>query len=174
MADMTDPKRLKLIKAICDYLKTEVTEANGYNFTLAMVRRDKRNFGKEMKLPGLAVLENFNPDRLPESIGQFVNAKHKYDQVYLLNGWADDTKLGPDDDETDAAHRLMGDVKKALGKLVTPRNQTGIFDGLANTLSIEPGVVRPPDEQSDKAYFWMRIRLEVVEKVGDPYWIRDN
>ena len=68
----------------------------------------------------------------------------------------------------------MGDVKKALGKLIDRRNQTGIFDGLANTLSIEPGVVRPPDEQSERAYFWMRIRLEVVEMVGDPYWIREN
>lgn len=170
---MADTKRLLLIKAICAYLAAEVTVANGYNFNLAMVRRDKRNFGKEMKLPGVAVLENFNPDRLPEAIGGFVGQKHKYDQVYLLNGWADDSALQEGDSETDPAHRLMGDVKKALGKLITPRNQTGFFDGLANTLSIEPGVVRPPDEQSDKSYFWMRIRLEIVEKVGDPYWIRD-
>lgn len=170
---MADTKRLLLIKAICDYLKTEITVANGYNFDIAMVRRDKRSFGKEMKLPGIAVLENFNPDRLPETIGGFVGTKHKYDQIYLLNGWADDTNPPPGDEETDAAQRLMGDVKKALGKLLVPRNQTGFFDGLANTLSIEPGVVRPPDEQSERAYFWMRIRLEVVEKVGDPYWIRD-
>ncbi len=171
---MADTKRLLLVKTLCDYLKGEITVANGYNFTLAMVRRDKRNFGKEMKLPGVAVLENFNPDRLPETIGGFVGQKHKYDQIYLLNGWADNSGLAEgDDDETDAAHLLMGDVKKALGKLITPRNQDGFFGGLANTLSIEPGVVRPPDEQSDKAYFWMRVRMELVEKVGDPYWIRD-
>lgn len=170
---MADTKRLLLIKALCDYLQQEIKIANGYTYDVAMVRRDKRNFGKEMKLPGIAVLENFNPDRLPETIGGFVGQKHKYDQIYLLNGWADDTNLGPGDSETDAAQRLMGDVKMALGKLITPRNQVGFFDGLANTLSIEPGVVRPPDEQSDKAYFWMRVRMELVEKVGDPYWIRD-
>ena len=170
---MADTKRLLLLKSLCVYLKDEITEANGYNYTLVDVRRGKRNFGKELKLPALAILENFNPDRLPEVIGGVVGTKHKYDQIYLLNGWVDDTNLPPGEQEGDAAHRLMGDVKQALGKLLVPRNQSGFFDGLANTLSIEPGVVRPPDEQSEKAYFWMRIRLEVVEKVGDPYWIRD-
>lgn len=171
MAD--DTKRLALVKALCAYLKSEVTVANGYNFDIAMIRRDKRNFGREMKLPGIAVLENFNPDRLPEVIGGTVGTKHKYDQIYLINGWADNSDLPEGGDETDGAHLLMGDVKKALGKLLVPRNQDGFFGGLATTLSIEPGVVRPPDEQSERAYFWMRVRMELVEKVGDPYWIRD-
>lgn len=171
---MADTKRLALVKALCDYLKSEITVANGYNFDLAMVRRDKRSFGKEMKMPGIAVLENFNPDRLPETIGGTVGTKHKYDQIYLLNGWADNSGNDVDADDTDQAHMLMGDVKMALGKLLTRRNQDGFFGGLATTLSIEPGVVRPPDEQSEKAYFWMRVRMELVEKVGDPYWISDN
>ena len=172
---MADTKRLLLLKAICDYLKTEVTVANGYNFTLARVYRGKRSFGKEIKLPSVAVLENFNPDRLPEEIGGFQTKMHKYDQIYLLNGWTDDTNLPEGEEDGDSAHRLMGDIKLALGKLIVPQSmKDGLFDGLANTLSIEPGVYRPPDEQSEKAYFWLRIRLEVVEKVGDPYWIRDN
>lgn len=171
---MADTKRLLLLKAICNYLLTEVTTANGYNYTLQSVRRGKKNFGKELKLPAIAVLENFNPDRLPDSVGgSDIGAKHKYEQVYLLNGWVDDSTPAPGDEEGDAAHRLMGDVKKAFGKLKVPRQQYGFFDGLANTLVLEPGVVRPPDEQSEKAYFWMRIRLEIVEKVGDPYWIHD-
>ena len=167
---MTDTKRLLLLKSLCNYLLTEITTANGYNFDLAAAYRGKKNFGKEVKLPAIVVLENFNPDRLPETIGGVVGTKHKYDQIYLINGWAEG---GDVEQEEDSAHLLMGDVKQALGKLLVPRNQSGFFDGLANTLSIEPGVVRPPDEQSEKAYFWMRIRLEVVEKVGDPYWIRD-
>ena len=167
---MADTKRLLLLKSLCNYLLTEIKTANGYNFDLAAAYRGKKNFGKEVKLPAIAVLENFNPDRLPETIGGVVGTKHKYDQIYLINGWAEG---GDVEQEEDSAHLLMGDVKQALGKLLVPRNQSGFFDGLANTLSIEPGVVRPPDEQSEKAYFWMRIRLEVVEKVGDPYWIRD-
>ena len=167
---MADTKRLLLLKSLCNYLLTEIKTANRYNFDLAAAYRGKKNFGKEVKLPAIAVLENFNPDRLPETIGGVVGTKHKYDQIYLINGWAEG---GDVEQEEDSAHLLMGDVKQALGKLLVPRNQSGFFDGLANTLSIEPGVVRPPDEQSEKAYFWMRIRLEVVEKVGDPYWIRD-
>ena len=167
---MADTKRLLLLKSLCNYLLTEITTANGYNFDLAAAYRGKKNFGKEVKLPAIVVLENFNPDRLPETIGGVVGTKHKYDQIYLINGWAEG---GDVEQEEDSVHLLMGDVKQALGKLLVPRNQSGFFDGLANTLSIEPGVVRPPDEQSEKAYFWMRIRLEVVEKVGDPYWIRD-
>lgn len=167
---MADTKRLLLLKSLCNYLLTEITTANGYNFDLAAAYRGKKNFGKEVKLPAIVVLENFNPDRLPETIGGVVGTKHKYDQIYLINGWAEG---GDVEQEEDSAHLLMGDVKQALGKLLVPRNQSGFFDGLANTLSIEPGVVRPPDEQSEKAYFWMRTRLEVVEKVGDPYWIRD-
>lgn len=167
---MADTKRLLLLKSLCNYLLTEIKTANGYNFDLAAAYRGKKNFGKEVKLPAIVVLENFNPDRLPETIGGVVGTKHKYDQIYLINGWAEG---GDVEQEEDSAHLLMGDVKQALGKLLVPRNQSGFFDGLANTLSIEPGVVRPPDEQSEKAYFWMRIHLEVVEKVGDPYWIRD-
>lgn len=167
---MADTKRLLLLKSLCNYLLTEITTAKGYNFDLAAAYRGKKNFGKEVKLPAIVVLENFNPDRLPETIGGVVGTKHKYDQIYLINGWAEG---GDVEQEEDSAHLLMGDVKQALGKLLVPRNQSGFFDGLANTLSIEPGVVRPPDEQSEKAYFWMRIRLEVVEKVGDPYWVRD-
>ena len=167
---MADTKRLLLLKSLCNYLLTEIKTANGYNFDLAAAYRGKKNFGKEVKLPAIVVLENFNPDRLPETIGGVVGTKHKYDQIYLLNGWAEG---GDVEQEEDSVHLLLGDVKQSLGKLLVPRNQSGFFDGLANTLSIEPGVVRPPDEQSEKAYFWMRIRLEVVEKVGDPYWIRD-
>lgn len=170
---MTDTKRLLLLKAITDYLQSTIKQEDGYNFTLAKAYRGKKNFGKEVKLPAVVVLENFNPDRVPSEIGGLpVGKTYKYDQIYLINGWADASEVGAEEDE-DAAHMLMGDVKKALGALFVPRNQSGFFDGLATTLSIEPGVVRPPDEQSEKAYFWLRIRLEIVEKVGDPYWIRD-
>jgi hypothetical protein len=168
---VADTKRLLLLKGICEYLLSEIRLSNGYNFDLAAAYRGKKNFGKETKLPAVVVLENFNPDRAAEVIGGVVGTKQKYDQVYLLNGWA--AAAGDDEADEDAAHLLLGDVKKALGKLHVPRNQSGYFDGLASAMFIEPGVVRPPDEQSERAYFWMRIRLEVVEKVGDPYWIRD-
>jgi hypothetical protein len=33
------------------------------------------------------------------------------------------------------------------------------------------GTVRPPDEVSAKAYFWLLIVLEIVEDVTDPYTV---
>lgn len=169
---MADTKRLLLQKAVCAYLLTEITVANGYNYTLAAAYRNRNKFGEEMKLPSVALLENFNPDRLPDIIGGMALPKHTYEQQYLLNGWVADDATG--DEPGDGAHRLLGDVKKALGKLITREaEREGYFGKLAIKLRLEPGVVRPPDENSSKAFFWMRISLELVEKVGDPYWITD-
>lgn len=170
---MADTKRLLLQKAICAYLLAEITIANGYNFNLQAAYRNKRRFGKEMQLPSVAILENFNPDRAPETIGGMNGTKQQYDQIFLLNGWADDSDEDAQE-HGDAAQNLLGDVKKALGKLIMrSAEQEGYFGKLAIELRIEPGVVRPPDEQSSKAYFWMRIQMKIVEKVGDPYWISD-
>jgi hypothetical protein len=170
---VADTKRLLLQKAICAYLLSEITTANGYDFDLQAAYRNKRRFGKEMKLPSVALLENFNPDREPETIGGMNETKQQYEQIYLVNGWADDSEEDSLE-HGDAAQNLLGDVKKALGKLLTrDAERDGYFGKLAIELRIEPGVVRPPDEQSSKAYFWMRIKMKIVEKVGDPYWISD-
>lgn len=173
-----NPKRLLLLKAIRDYLLAEIKEANGYTADLAEARYDKRVYGDEIKLPAVSILENFNPEREPAAVGGMNGRTVTYDQVYLLNGWADDTSPDRDepnnDDGTDAAQRLMADVKMALGKLLTREAQgTGVFNGLAHDLEIEPGVVRPADETSTRTFFWLRIRMKFIEKVGDPYWIRD-
>jgi hypothetical protein len=37
------------------------------------------------------------------------------------------------------------------------------------SLKCEPGTVRPSDEQSSEAFFWMRVILEFVENMIDPY-----
>ena len=36
-------------------------------------------------------------------------------------------------------------------------------------LYIGPGVVRPPDEVSAKAYFWLTITLDLAEDLEHPY-----
>lgn len=169
---MADSKRLLLQKAICAYLLTEITTVGGYNYTLAAAYRNRNKFGDEMKLPAIVVNENFNPDRLPANIGGTFNPKQTYEQFYLINGWVADDPTG--EEPGDGAHRLLGDVKKALGKLITrDAERDGYFNKLGISLRIEPGVVRPADENSSKAFFWLRISFEIVEKVQDPYWITD-
>lgn len=168
---MADPKRLLLPKAICDYLVAEIKVVNGYNFDLARAYRGRNRFGEEMTMPCVALLENINPDRAPRAVGGTNQPKHEYDMIYLLNGWTEDVN---GEEPGDGAHRLLADVNVALGKLFTREaERDGYFNKLAVGLRIEPGVVRPADENSSKAFFWLRIHCQVVEKVGNPYWITD-
>lgn len=160
-------KRRLLMEAIRDYLAGEVTTANGYAWNLT-VYAGKKNFGDEIsaKLPVCNVLEDFNPDRVGEEIGGNVGTKIKYQQRYLLSAW-----VSNEDDDL-ANHDVLAAIKKALGKLRTRETENnGYFGGLCIGLFIEPGVARPPDELSSRTYCWLRIRTEVVEKVGDPDWI---
>ena len=89
----------------------------------------------------------------------------------MIQGFADDDRENP----TDPAHILLADVKKLLG--VEKRNENwdnpeeGIFGlgGIVDTMYIGTGVVRPADEISAKAYFWLTITLGIVEDLADPY-----
>ena len=49
------------------------------------------------------------------------------------------------------------------------RSGSYLLGGLINGLDIEPGTVRPPDQNSAKAYFWMRVILKFTENVRDPF-----
>jgi len=48
------------------------------------------------------------------------------------------------------------------------RDILGMGD-VVTELRLSQGVVRPADEISDKAYFWMRITLGIVENLNEPY-----
>jgi LDH2 family malate/lactate/ureidoglycolate dehydrogenase len=91
----------------------------------------------------------------------------------LTQGWTVDDKKNP----TDNAYELMADVKKALGKIARVNQHDGdgaypdiyLLGGLLVGMEYEAGTVRPPDEQSSKAFFWMRVILKFTENVNDPY-----
>lgn len=170
---MADSKRLAIAKALTDHLSNTVTTANGYKFDLTgNVYRGRKKFGTETLLPAIAVLENFNPDREPSEVGGFTNRQTKYTLIFLLNGWAEDRpEFDSENHPADAVYELMADVKKALGILVDhgKYEQGGVLEGLVEDIKFEPGVVRPADETSERAYFWLRVQLEVTEKVQDPY-----
>jgi hypothetical protein len=94
--------------------------------------------------------------------------------VLLLQGWVEDDEDNP----TDPAHILMGDVKKALAKINKgPHPIRGIQEqhaayqlgGLVTRIEIEPGTVRPPDELSAKAFFWLRAAAGFAEDLNDPF-----
>lgn len=168
---MADTKRLALLKNLTAHLETEVSVANGYHHDIAgRVYRGRTTFSESDPVPCLSILEALNPDRDALEAGRDkVLQRERW--TLLIQGWAPEDRVNP----TDPAHILMGDVKRALAKLSAldgmgdPAHANHLFGGLAVGLSIEPGTVRPPDEVSALAYFWVRIVVEMVESLTDPF-----
>lgn len=173
---MADSKRLATLKALTTYLAAEITVANGYQHTLtAAVFRGRMVFDTEDPLPCVSILDNLNPDRFPVRAGNNDGAAGVSGQrwILLVQGWVDDDKLNP----TDPAELLLADVKMALAKLdhdpnpmtTEQRSANYLLGGLIEGLECEPGTVRPPDQNSAKAYFWMRVVLKFTENVRNPF-----
>ena len=174
---MHDSKRLATLKALTDLLVTEIRPENGYNHNLdGAVFRGRMWFDEDDPLPMVSILESPNPDRFPRRAGESDGDRvvQRDEWTLLVQGWAQDDKENP----TDPAYELMADVKKALA-LLNKRTSPEFGDfgahpnfrlgGLIIGLEYEAGTVRPPDEQSSKAFFWMRVILKFVENVDDPY-----
>lgn len=175
----TESKRLATLKALTSFLRSEVAVANGYKHDLteeSQVSRGRMFYTKNEPLPQVSILENIDPDRYPRVAGgrDYDMPVTAEEWVLLLNGWVEDDKVNP----TDPAYELMADVRKALAKLRRrPRPDMADFDnphfnlgGLISGLSLEAGIARPPIEQvSEKAMFWMRVKLKFTEDQNDPY-----
>lgn len=162
---MADPFRLKVLKALTAVLET-ITPANGYTHDLSgKVFRGRDIFGDDDPLPMVSILEAIEqsedvapPNSSPEFKGPW---------ELLIQGFVENDRANP----SDPAHVLMAEVKKALAQERVKDRQYDIF-GLGNRvfqLRISPGVVRPPDDVSAKAYFWLRITIEMVENLMDPF-----
>lgn len=175
---MADSKRLATVKALCTHLATEIRVANGYLHDLASeysVVRGRYKFDDSDPLPQISVMESPNPDRFPLRAGDqdWDSPEEKESWTLYLQGWVEDDKRNP----TDPAYELMADVKKALAKIMRIRHDTGgpefpsmyLLGGLINGLRWEGGTVRPPDQNSAKAFFWMRVILEFSENLNDPF-----
>ena len=161
---MADTKRLAIAKALTALLENEVAVSNGYQHDLAgKVHRGRVTFGIREALPRVALVETLNPDREPMRAGWQPTQKDTL--ILLVQGHAEDDAENP----TDPAHLLMGDVKKALAKIGLTTSEHHMLGGLIAGFNMEPGIVRPQDEVSSMAYFYLRVRLEVVEYLADPF-----
>lgn len=167
---MPDPVRLRILKAMTSALQ-EVTPANGYvNDLSAAVFRGRTLFSDDESLPLVAILEAPVPleqQDVPEGTGVVRGTWE-----LLVQGFVEEDPENP----TDPAHLLLAEVKKRLGlearKSSLPATALdGIFGMKRNVTEIRlgPGVVRPADEFSATAYFWLSVYLMVVEDAFDPY-----
>lgn len=169
MPTLDNPIRLEVQKRMTAALE-EITVAEGYQFDLeGAVFRGRMVYGDESPLPMLSILEPPIPmDQLPPpstsntQTGQW---------ELIIQGYCRDDRENP----TDPAHVLMADVKRRLALEKAKTNwdspEDGIF-GLGRqvlNLYIGVGVVRPPDDISAVAYFWLSIMLDLAENFAEPY-----
>lgn len=169
---MPDPFRLRALKNLTALLGG-ISVANGYKTDLAgRVFRGRLHFGDDDPVPMVSILEPPAPHEgldLPEGAS-------------LFNGWMDLVVQGFVDDDadnpTDPAYVLLADVRQALAAEkrraeTASHGSTGVrllgMEGKVVDLEIGLGVVRPADETSDKAYFWLPLRLRIAENALTPY-----
>lgn len=159
------PFRLRVQKALTQLLET-INPDNGYVYDMrGSVFRGRVRYGDDDPIPMISILEA----PIPAEVNV---AKKDGDGSFgiwelLIQGFVDDDKNNP----TDPAHDLMAEVKSVLVKSkVLTRGQTMLdMDGRVDEMSIGQGSVRPPDEASDKAFFWLTLTLTIAEQLSDPY-----
>lgn len=168
MTVLDNPLRLEIQKRMTAALET-ISILNGYHVDVLKCYRGRLIFGEETAVPCLSILESPIPlDQIPSPKGAESQAGL---WELVIQGWVKDDKANP----TDPAHILMADVKKVLAaerrKLSSQHDLGGIFglDRAIRDLYIGSGVVRPPDDISSKAYFWLSITLDIVEDMNDAY-----
>jgi len=176
-----EPFKLRVLHALTECIKG-VTPANGYTYDLAdydaddggspmeRVFRGRPWFGDTDPIPMVSVLEP-----VEEADFLFIpavdDASGTYDWPLLVQGFVNDDPMHP----TDPAYRLMRDVRrrllaekkrKAPGRQVLDPLGSRAFDlpnCRVNELRVSSGKVRPADDVSAKAYFWLVVTLNITE-----------
>ena len=167
----TEPFRLRVLKSLTAVLE-DITVANGYQHDLpGVVFRGRDVFGASDPLPMVSILESIlEKDQMPSPPG---GGMQKGPWELLIQGWTVDDEDNP----TDPGQILMADVKQRLAqetqRLFADRNRRGYdplgMDGKITALRFSTGVVRPADDVSSKAYFWLKLELDMVENLLEPY-----
>ena len=161
----TDPFRLRVLKALTAALG-EITVANGYKADLTgSVFRGRDTFGHKDPLPMLSILESMNEkdQNISPQAGTMITGPWEL----LIQGWSADDEDNP----TDPSQFLLADVKKRLAQERSRARGYEILGmgGMITDIKFSTGVVRPADEVSSKAYFWLKLELVLVENLADPY-----
>lgn len=160
---MADSYILTVEKALTDHIATK---------TAYQTYRGRVRMGRNDPLPMIGLLQAADIDEVFQEAGQ--GLKRADAKVYLIQGWAIDDRDNP----TDPAHELLANVKQALSELVVTESPNYMLKAynvesgkpLIGDVKISTGLVRPPDMGiSDTAYFWLPIRVTLLENIATPY-----
>jgi hypothetical protein len=167
-----DPTRLRIQKQLTAALQS-ISVADGYRHDLGItvdapdghVFRGRVLFGPEDPMPLVAILETpLQPDQLGT---QPDNSVIHGSWDLTIQGFVEDDYLNP----TDPAHHLVADVIRRLAVEKRRNANFELFDmgDIVTDITIGVPVVRPPDEISAKAYFYLPIVLTIAEDLYKPY-----
>lgn len=167
--------RLQILKALTAYLE-EMTPTAGFEYDLSLedaVSRGRNLIGSEIKVrPALSIIEAPTPD-VASFTGEWLDFRRDTWTI-LIQGLVKDDKKNP----SDPAYYMADDVTKWLGRLVATRNDGSgrtvlpadkhLLGGLITSLEIAPPVVRNPDDKiSATAFFYLPIRVGVVDDLAN-------
>lgn len=179
-----EPFKLRVLKALSDIIK-EVNPANGYTVDLsdfdpgdgammARVFRGRPWFGDTDPIPMVSILEP-----IEEADYLFTPAADADDGSYewplLVQGFVNDDPQHP----TDPAYVMMRDVRRRLvaekrrkkvGMNTTDplgSSEFGLPGCRVTDMRISSGKVRPADDVSAKAYWWLVVTLSVTESAEE-------
>ncbi len=165
----TDPFRLAILKRLTAMLET-IGTATGYNVEMTgRVFRGRVEFGENDPLPMLAILEP--PVPIEQLVAPIESDTSTGNWDLLIQGFLQDDRKNP----TDPGHFLAAQVRQVLSTHRAARsNPDNGFFGTSYRISrvkdifIGAPIVRPSDEISAKAYFWLPVTLAVEENLADP------
>lgn len=172
---MADSYILQVEKAVTSHILDTI---EGYDLTNAVWRARGRIGGRGSNEPLPAVSLIQAPEVEPETIEAGRGEVRMRQVLYFIQGWAD---IQSHNNQTDEAHNLMAAVKKCLAPIMQPPTKNNEFyhlrsynpngNDLIESLELGIGLVRPPDDEvsPNAAYFWLPIRLGLVESPADPY-----
>lgn len=171
--EFEDPLRLRILKRMTAAL-LEISTTEDYKNSLGpteqwpegKVFRGRVWFGADSDpLPLVAILETpLQPEQIPSPPD---SPERTGEWELTIQGFVEDDGGNP----TDPAHYLAADV---IRRLAVEKKKNRDFDlfGMGEDvigLSIGAPVVRPPDELSAKAYFWLPVTLRIAENLEEPY-----
>jgi hypothetical protein len=159
------PFRLRVLRALSAKIE-EVNPDNGYHFDLrGRVFRGRVRYDDNDPIPMVSILEAPIPQEVIQSRGD--NQLSVGPWELLIQGFASDDRENP----SDQAHHMMAEVKAVLVGEKQREDGLKLFGmrGRVFEMFIGQGSVRPPDDTTEEAFFWLTLTLKLSEDLSRPY-----